>query len=86
MPLIAGTIEQFTGSMADAILTAFLNAWPDAMGAAPAPPVNKQMQLLYVAIAEGVISYLAANKDSFVITTTFDGTNYNSAVTDIPTS
>ena len=86
MPLKAGTIEDFSGSMAEAIETAFLNAWPSAMGAAPTPPVNPQMQLLYVAIAKGVISYLAANKDAFVLNTTYDGTTYVTTVQSIMNS
>ena len=88
MGLTAGTIGSFSGSMAEAIENAFIKAWPDAMGGPPPPPPqsNNQMRLMYVAIAQGVCQYLAAHPEAFVLTTTFDGTNYHTTVTSITVS
>jgi hypothetical protein len=83
MAITAGTIGNFTGSMAEAIENAFLASWPDAMPGQPKPDVNNQMRLLYVAIAQGVVNYLAANTDAFVLNTTYDGANFDTALTGI---
>jgi hypothetical protein len=86
MGLTAGTIGSFTGSMAEAIENAFNKAWPDAMGGQPPPQTNNQARLLYVAIAQGVCQYLAEHPEAFVLSTTFDGTNYQTQVTSITVS
>jgi hypothetical protein len=86
MSLTAGTIGSFSGGMAEAIEDAFNKAWPDAMGSQPVPTTNNQMRLMYVAIAQGVCQYLSAHPEAFVLSTTFDGTNYQTQVTSITVS
>jgi hypothetical protein len=86
MALTAGTIGSFSGSMAEAIETAFNNTWPYAMGNQPVPAANNQTRLLYVAIAQGVIDYLAAHPEAFVLNTSFDGTNFQTTLTQITSS
>lgn len=87
MALKAGTIADFTNSMAKAIEDAFIAAWPDAMGTGTtAPTPNAQMQLLYVAIAQGVINHLAAHPEAFVIDATLSGTTITSSIQQITTS
>ena len=80
MALKAGTPSDFSGSMAEAIQTAFTNHYQEVMGSAPPPP-SKQMQLLFVAVAEGVINHLKAHPEAFKVKTTFnDGTPYDGVV------
>ncbi|MXV49672.1 hypothetical protein GS399_01710 [Pedobacter sp. HMF7647] len=80
MALKAGTKSDFSSSMAEAIQTAFNNHYNEIMGQPP-PPDNKQMQLLCIAVAEGVINHLKAHPEAFVIKTKFgDGTLYNATV------
>ena len=86
MALKAGAIHDFSNSMAEAIENAFIHAWPDAMGNQPAPPTNTQMQLLYVAIAEGVLRHLADHPEAFIIQTTYNGSNFVTGISQIVTS
>jgi hypothetical protein len=81
MPLKPGTIatEYYTGSMAKAIEDAFKEEWPKVMGSA-APDSNPQMQLLFIAIAKGVVRHLAAHADAFKVNVTFDGTSFSTAI------
>jgi hypothetical protein len=73
MALKAGVIRDTNGhpdnadSMAQAIENAFIREWPNAMGGQPAPEHNKQMQLLFVAVAQGIIDYLAVHPEAFKI-------------------
>jgi hypothetical protein len=84
MAITTGTIENFSGSMAAAIESAFLGNWTDAMPNQPQPTPTDQMRLLYVAIAQGVMNYLAANPDAFTLTTsTPDGINFTTTLTGI---
>lgn len=70
MALIPGTPSALSGSMAKAIEDAFKEHYPEVMGKA-APNPNKQMTLLCVAIAEGVIKHLRAHPEAFVVKTKF---------------
>lgn len=62
MTLKSGKFD-FTGSMAEAMQNAF-----NAEIAIRQPKADEQMKFLFIAVAEGVISYLAANTDAFNIT------------------
>ena len=77
MALVPGEINQGEDgqliidqtSMARAIEKAFLDNWGKAMGnEIDKPKPNKQMQLLFVAVAEGVIKHLIDNPLSITIT------------------
>lgn len=58
MPLKAGTIADFSGSMAEAMEQAFEAAWQAAKGA-PLPGAGKDdRRLLLSAIAQGVVKHL----------------------------
>lgn len=80
MALKAGTPSDLSGSMAEAIKTAFNNHYREVMGK-DHPESNKQMDLLCVAVAEGVINHLKAHPEAFVIKTKFnDETQYDATV------
>lgn len=66
MALKAGTKNDYTGSMAEAIEHAFQKAWPHVMGG-KGPESNPQMELLFIAIAQGVVKYLSTHSDSFEV-------------------
>jgi len=85
MPLKPGTITptDYVGSMAEAIEKAFSNEWPKVMGS-EAPGSNPQMQLLFIAIAQGVIRHLVDHPEAFVINLGFDGTSFNASVSITP--
>ena len=80
MALIPGTPSAFSGSMAEAIQIAFNKHYPEVLG--KNPPVNdKQMRLLCIAIAEGVINHLKAHPEAFEVKTKFNGdTVYDATV------
>ena len=52
--------------MADAMMEAFKKEYPNFIGG-PAPDDTKQMKLLFVAVAQGMVRHLVANKDAFRI-------------------
>lgn len=77
--LIAGTnwrsgagADQFAGTMASAMEDAFMREWPVVMGGI-APPVSREMRLLFAAIAQGVVNHLVENSEAF--TGAWDGNN-----------
>ena len=72
MALKSGTPTGLSGSMAEAIQDAFNKHYPELMGK-PAPGKNKQMTLLCVAIAEGVIKHLKANPEAFDVNVKLHG-------------
>lgn len=78
--LTPGTLSQpqpagLTGSMAQAMIDAFGNEWPNAMGSANLPASTPQMQLLFVAIAQGFVKHLYDNLPAFNISVKLeDGT------------
>jgi len=69
MALKAGTIADFSDSMAEAIENAFLEEWPKVMGGAAdeVPEMNEQMKLIFVAVAQGVVRYLTDHAEAFHI-------------------
>ncbi|MEM1319228.1 MAG: hypothetical protein AAGG75_03175 [Bacteroidota bacterium] len=56
----------YASSMAQAMEDAFLREWPAVMGQ-DAPNVTKDLKLIFVAIAQGVIKHLEENKDAFIL-------------------
>lgn len=84
MPLKAGTVNDLSNSMAQAIATAFADQWPLVMGDRELPANNPQTQLLFVAIARGVITHLVQNPEAFQVEVTItDATTAEGEVTQI---
>lgn len=80
MALIPGTNSnpiEFQYSMANAMMTAFLNEWPYVMGDAPKPENLNQMKLLFAAVAQGVVNHLKAHATDFEVTVTDSGTGFD---------
>lgn len=64
--LKAGSIDDFSGSMAKAMVNAFRAEWPKVMGEDSEPPeMTEEMKLLFVAIARGVVDHLVAREAAF---------------------
>lgn len=74
MPLKAGTIDDMSASMAQAMIDAFNNDWGKVMGDAPKPDNTDQMKLLFTAVAQGVVQHLKAHATDFEVTVTDSGT------------
>ena len=94
MPLDSGTkapgAANYSGSMAAAMEKAFKEEWPTVMGDADVPASSEQLNLMFRAIAQGVIRHLKQNSSSMKVTVTVQigGTNYTGTgtVTDIEIS
>ena len=75
MPLNSGTRAQgsgiYSGSMADAMEKAFLEEWPYVMGEADLPASSEQLNLMFRAVAQGVIRHLKQNSTSMKVSVTF---------------
>lgn len=65
MILKAGTVTDMNDSMAQAIADAFKETWPTVLDGEPEE--SDQMKLLFVAVAKGVVNYLADHADAFEI-------------------
>jgi hypothetical protein len=83
MPLDSGTKTKsavtYEGSMAAAMEQAFREEWPYVMGVdADPPPSSEQLNLMFRAIAQGVIRHLQQNSASMKVevTVNVNGTNY----------
>lgn len=74
MPLKAGTYNDLTNSMAQAMIDAFKAEWPHVMGDAPKPENMDQMKLLFAAVAQGVVKHLQQHATDFKVTVTDSGT------------
>ena len=91
MPLDSGTkapgSTTYSGSMAGAVEKAFKEEWPTVMGDADVPASSEQLNLMFRAIAQGVIRHLKQNSSSMKVTVTVNigGTSYTGtgSVTDI---
>ncbi|MGB3344295.1 MAG: hypothetical protein WBA61_10300 [Aequorivita sp.] len=91
MPLDSGTKATgapiYNGSMAAAMEQAFKEEWPTVMGKADIPASSEQMNLIFRAVAQGVIRHLKQNSSSMKITVTINvgSTTYTGTgtVTDI---
>ena len=74
MPLDSGTkapgATTYDGSMAAAMEQAFKEEWPTVMGDADIPASSEQLNLMFRAIAQGVIRHLAQNSASMKVTVT----------------
>ena len=80
MALKAGTTGDYSGSMAEAIEHAFRSEWPSVMKSMSLPATTSpDLQLLFVAVAQGVVKHLYANASSFQVQVTITdsgGTTY----------
>jgi hypothetical protein len=83
MPLDSGTKASgaagYSGSMAAAMEQAFKEEWPTVMGDADVPASSEQLNLMFRAIAQGVIRHLKQNSASMKVevTVNISGTNYS---------
>ncbi|MEI6682123.1 MAG: hypothetical protein WCO44_05825 [Bacteroidota bacterium] len=59
--------DNYTGSMAEAMQQAFEDEWANVMGDMPQPQPSDQMQLLFVAIARGIVRHLFENPQAFTV-------------------
>jgi hypothetical protein len=76
MALKPGSKGNLSGSMAGAIQTSFNAHFKEILGKEP-PISNKQMELLCIAVAEGVINHLKAHPEAFKVTFNLGGSeNY----------
>jgi hypothetical protein len=91
MALKAGSLslQSLSNSMAQAMENAFIQQWPVVMvdREPPKPEELQQMQLMFVAIAQGVISHLMEHPKSFKVEVTlpsgFNETTASGTVTEI---
>lgn len=67
MPLKAGTTNNLSNSMAEAMEDAFVVAWPNVMGEQELPANRQQMRLMFVAVAQGVVEHLKENPTAFKV-------------------
>ena len=76
MPLDSGTkapaASSYSGSMTDAMEKAFKEEWPYVMGDADLPASNEQLNLMFRAVAQGVIRHLKQNCTSMKVTVSID--------------
>jgi len=76
MPLDSGTkapgSDTYSGSMTDAMEKAFREEWPYVMGDADLPASNEQLNLMFRAVAQGVIRHLRQNCTSMKVTVTIN--------------
>ncbi len=76
MPLKAGSINEpkpptpDEQSMAQAMAQAFRDQWPLVMGDQKLPEDTPQTQLLFVEIAQGIITHLVQNPEAFRVLVT----------------
>lgn len=69
MELKPGTISphDLSRSMAAAMDYAFRNQWSRFMGGRPIPFGNSFLELLFVAVAQGVVRHMVENPDAFKV-------------------
>lgn len=76
MPLDSGTkapgAANYSGSMAAAMEQAFKEEWPAVMGDADVPASSEQMNLIFRAVAQGVVRHLKQNCASMKVTVTIN--------------
>ena len=99
MALKAGTIpdpndptadsleDSLAGSMAKSMEDAFVKQWPNVMGEQDVPLDRQQMQLMFVAVAQGIVEHLQENATAFNVQVTFSPgeTTAEGTVTEIET-
>ncbi|RYY10215.1 MAG: hypothetical protein EOO04_37230 [Chitinophagaceae bacterium] len=59
--------DQYIGSMANAMETAFLKEWEVIMKTDP-PALTDHMRLIFIAVAQGVVNHMKASEESIQIT------------------
>lgn len=67
MPLKAGTVADFSGSMAEAIEQALAAEYQAVKGESLPDMAVEDRRMMLVAIAQGVVRYLKDNADAFLI-------------------
>ncbi len=72
MALKAGTTGDLADSMAKMIEEAMQAEWPYVMGDDTSFTSNTQLQLLCVAVAQGVVKYLSTHASSLTVHVTSD--------------
>jgi len=76
MALKAGTTasSEYSGSLAQAIEQAFRKEWPSVMKGMDLPATTSpDLQLLFVAIAQGIVRYLKDHASSFQVSVAVSG-------------
>jgi hypothetical protein len=87
MALKAGTTGDTSDSMAAAIEHAFRSAWPAVMTHMDLPSTTSpDLQLLFVAIAQGVVHYLTDHASSFQVSVTVAADHTATATVTIATT
>jgi hypothetical protein len=67
MALKPGTLEDISGSMAEAMEQVFREALPSVVPGADPGRGEAERRLLFVAVAQGVVRHLAANPNAFKV-------------------
>ncbi|HEY2160874.1 MAG TPA: hypothetical protein VGH24_06165 [Solirubrobacteraceae bacterium] len=75
MTLHAGTVANFSGSLAEQIETAFASELLAVKGVSLPDYAKQERRILFCAIAQGVLKYMAANPDAFEVQLTFTGSD-----------
>jgi hypothetical protein len=78
-PLEKYSPKGYDGSMAQAIEEAFKLEWKNVMGSDP-PKIDIHMRLLYVAIAQGVLSHIKNNPKGINLSFKIFGFTFNANV------
>lgn len=86
MPLKAGTLADYSGSLAADIERAFLAEWDNHMPGQAPPEPNPQMRLMFVAVAQGLVQYLLNHPDSFRVSVSNGNITLNGTVIGIDTT
>ncbi len=73
MAIKAGTLADFTGSMAQAMENALEEEYQRLKGEAMPAMGREDRQLMFAAIAQGVVRHLKDNHDAFKVAVTVDG-------------
>jgi len=86
MTLYAGTVDSFTGSMAEAIENAFAAELLEKKGTQLPASSALERRMLFCAIAQGVLGYLQANETDLGVTVDLDVSNTTHVVVDYEVS
>jgi hypothetical protein len=86
MTLYAGTVNDFSGSLAEAIETAFANELWALKGATLPDSSAQERHMLFCAIAQGVLGYLKDNEAELQVTIDVSSTDTGHVDFDYATS
>jgi len=81
MALNPGTLDNISGSMAEAMEQVFREELPSVVPGANPERGERERRLLFVAVAQGMVRHLAANPDAFKVAVSL--TNGTGEVTQI---